>query len=89
MNARPNRRARRRAAALDRKAERVRSRHNALFETYLRHLPELPEGEPFERGRIYHVAVCHSHDCRFYMTQNFRDCDCSPEVRRFLEPERS
>ena len=88
MTSRPNRRNRRRAAALNRKSERVRSRHNAFFRSYIRHLPEVEPDAPLEPGRVYHVVFAHHDNCAFYATERLADCTCDPQVRRFVEPER-
>ena len=82
-----NRRARRRAAALSRKSERIRSRHNAFFETYIRHLPEVPLDAPLEPGRVYHAVIAHDDNCRFYATERLADCNCDPLVKRFVGAE--
>jgi hypothetical protein len=78
-----NRRARRRAAALNRK------RHDTIFHKYVRHLPEIPVDAPYERGRVYHTVFFHDHDCPFYASNNLADCACNVIVRRFVEPRRS
>lgn len=57
-----NRAQSRRAAALNRKCERIRSRHNAFFCDYIRHLPQLAPDAPLEPGRVYHTAVEHDDE---------------------------
>jgi hypothetical protein len=79
-----NRRARRRAAALGRKR-----RHNAFFEDYIRHLPEIALDEPMRRGHVYHLVHFHDDDCAYYVTGNIADCDCDLMLKRYAEPGRS
>jgi hypothetical protein len=84
-----NRAARRRAAALNRKCERVRSKHNAHFCNHIRHLPEVALEAPMEPGRLYHLVFAHDNDCRFYERERLEDCSCRPLVKRYVEPRRS
>lgn len=78
-----NRRARRAAAAHNRK------RHDRFYQTYIRHLPRIPIDAPYERGRVYHTCIHHDAWCRFYETENFGDCNCNPSVSRYIEPVRN
>jgi hypothetical protein len=79
-----NRHARRKAAAQAR-----RRGHNEYYETYVKHLPQAPIGEPLERGRVHHLVFHHDDWCRFYETGNFVDCNCDVLLTRHVEPERS
>jgi hypothetical protein len=74
-----------------RAAERNRNRHNSFYQTYVRHLPQVPVGtlaNP-EPGQMYHVLYCHDDDCGFYVNQNTADCNCDVESRVHVEPRRS
>ena len=81
-----NRARRRRAAALDRKVERVKSRHNELYEQYIKYLPEIAPDEPFRAGEIYHICIHHDPHCAFYRRARLEDCDCCPEITRHIVP---
>lgn len=74
-----NRRARRAAAARNRK------KHDRFYQTYIQHLPQIPIDAPYERGRVYHMCFHHDDWCRFYETENLADCNCNPFVTRYVE----
>ena len=77
----PNRHTRRAAAA--------RARHSGFYQSYVRHMPEVPVDAPLERGHVYHTVIQHDDWCRFYQTENIADCNCKPIISRHIEPERS
>jgi hypothetical protein len=68
-----------------------RSRQNKFYREYVSQLPEMPLNAPFERGRMYHVAVFHDDWCSIYSKDagTMADCNCNPIVRRYAEPRRS
>jgi hypothetical protein len=65
---------------------RRKARENRFYQTYIRHLPAVPIDAPLEPGRVYHTVFAHDDWCEIY---SGRDCNCSPIVRRFVEPRRS
>jgi hypothetical protein len=73
---------------LARKRRRNTARHNLFYQSYVRHLPEVPLDAPYERGRVYHTCIAHDDWCRFYSSNNIADCDCNM-VTRHVEPRRS
>jgi hypothetical protein len=68
-----------------RRAEHIKRETN-FYESYIRHLPEVPVDAPLERGKVYHI-VCH-HDvwCSIY---DGGICNCDVEVTRHVEVKRS
>jgi hypothetical protein len=78
-----NRHERRRAAR--------KMRHNSFVANYVSHLPEIPLNAPFEPGRVYHCAYFHDECCAIYDKDHgsLADCNCTPIVRRYIEPRRS
>ena len=81
-----NRHDRRAAAA---RAKGARDKHNNFFESYIRHLPQVPLDAPRQPGTVEHLVIHHDEWCRFYETENFNDCNCDFVVSRHVEPERS
>lgn len=76
--AKENRHSRRRAAAI--------ARHNKFYGDYVAHLPRVADGEPLERGRVYHQVISHDRWCRIY---SGGACNCSPDISLHIEPSRS
>ena len=71
-----------------RRAEKAknRARENRVYETYVRHLPEVPLDQPLERGRVYHMVFHHDDWCGIHAGG---ECTCNPTIERRVEPVRS
>jgi len=69
--------------------ERNRKRHNALYDSYVRHLPVVPLEAPLQPGVIDHLVFHHDNWCRFYDSNSLSECNCNPVVTRHREPTRS
>jgi hypothetical protein len=78
-----NRHERRRAARM--------GREDRFCRDYVSHLPEVSRDAPLERGRLYHEAVYHDDWCAIYDKEagSMADCNCSPIIKRHIEPRRS
>jgi hypothetical protein len=76
-----NRHQRRAAAATGRRAKQ-----NAVYNDYIKHLPEVAIDAPMEHGRVHHVCFFHDDWCQIYVTGNAADCNCNPAVARHVEP---
>jgi hypothetical protein len=62
-------------------------RENRFIEDYVRHLPEVgPEVLGRPGGGVFHMVCAHDEWCRI---DDGADCNCSPDIRFFAEPERS
>jgi hypothetical protein len=66
-----NRHERRRAAKM---------RQNTFYENHVAHLPEVPLGSPYERGRLYHSVYFHDDWCAIYDSGNSFDCNFKPTI---------
>lgn len=76
-----NRHERRKQAALDRYFKQT----DAYLQDHVRHLPETDEpiGPP---GSVTHTVYEHDGWCKIYRG---RECNCSPNIKRYIEPVRS
>ena len=58
-----------------------------LWRRYLRHLPLVEPGQPFEAGRVYHTVIVHQSDCPIFSGGG---CTCvRPLIATYVEPVRS
>jgi hypothetical protein len=73
----------------DRRAAAAKAKHNKFFDSYIKHLPRIPEDEPLKPGNVYHLVFHHDDWCRFYQTENPADYNCDVTTSRYLEPLRT
>jgi hypothetical protein len=69
-----------------RRAERIKCETN-FYESYIRHLPEVPVDAPIERGKVYHIVCRHDVWCSIYDGGGL--CNCDVEITRHVEVKRS
>ena len=76
-----NRHERRRQTAMDRQTD--------FYSRYVRHLPEIaPDNvaEMLSKPGLSHMVCFHDEWCEIYSGE---ECNCSPHIKYYREPERS